>query len=165
MSYARQDLRVITLDKQYRIYVWFEKSRSGFRHIAELHRGGCIAARTKCCYLNRTWESYKYASVLHALLHKYFTEKDVAKYAIIVNSGGKEGSVGERRDLAPLREVSALGALAGVLFSDNKQAEVKAKRAALESLPGIRLPDEFNSLPIDEQVKRLDGALAQCGKE
>ena len=48
----------------------FESTRSGFRHIAVLLINGCERERTKCCYLNRTWECFMYQAVLQKLIEK-----------------------------------------------------------------------------------------------
>lgn len=45
-----------------------ESTRSGFRHVAVLLINGNQRDRAKCCYLNRTWESFQYKSVLQKLI-------------------------------------------------------------------------------------------------
>ena len=44
--------------------------RGGFKHTATLTIGGYEVDRAKCLYVNRTWESYAYQSVLHKVLEK-----------------------------------------------------------------------------------------------
>ena len=46
-----------------------EDTRYGFRHTARIMRGGWITSdkMAKCCYYNRTWESFEFESVLHVL--------------------------------------------------------------------------------------------------
>lgn len=47
-----------------------EKTRYGFRHVAHLLRDGYEIGDAKCCYYNRTWESFQFQSVLERLLEK-----------------------------------------------------------------------------------------------
>lgn len=52
-------------------YCHTEKTRYGFRHVCDFRRPGELSfTRAKCCYYNRTWESFKYESVLHAAADK-----------------------------------------------------------------------------------------------
>ena len=52
------------------IYCRYVNTRSGFKHEAVAFAGGVSVAKTKCCYLNRTWESYTYQSVLYRVAEK-----------------------------------------------------------------------------------------------
>ena len=52
------------------IYCRYANTRSGFKHEAVAFADGEEIARAKCCYLNRTWESYTYQSVLHSVAEK-----------------------------------------------------------------------------------------------
>lgn len=45
-----------------------ENTRNGFRHIATLLADGREIESTKCTYSNRTWECYRFESVLQKLL-------------------------------------------------------------------------------------------------
>lgn len=48
-----------------------EKTRYGSRHICDFRRPGEYSyTRAKCCYYNRTWESFRYESVLRAAAEK-----------------------------------------------------------------------------------------------
>ena len=46
-----------------------EDTRTAFRHVAKIIRGGWMTGDkpVKICYLNRTWESFEFESVLDAL--------------------------------------------------------------------------------------------------
>lgn len=47
-----------------------KSTRNGFKHEATLLIGGYEHAKAKCMYLNRTWESYQYHSVIQKVLEK-----------------------------------------------------------------------------------------------
>ena len=52
-------------------YCHTENTRYGFRHICDFRRPGEYSfTRAKCCYYNRTWEHFRYESVLHAAAEK-----------------------------------------------------------------------------------------------
>ncbi len=40
-------------------------TRHGFKHTVELWQNGYYIAEAKICYLNRTWERYRYESTIH----------------------------------------------------------------------------------------------------
>jgi hypothetical protein len=49
----------------------FKNTRNGFKHAAHLFLGNNYECeKTKVCYLNRTWESYEYQTVIHQLIDK-----------------------------------------------------------------------------------------------
>jgi hypothetical protein len=65
-------MRIFNLNEKYNVICDFEKTRSGFRHIAVLHKNGLESARAKCTYLNRTWEAYEFESVLIKIINDNF---------------------------------------------------------------------------------------------
>ena len=46
----------------------YVKTRNGFKHTASLFENGLISSETKVCYLNRTWESFEFETVIEKLL-------------------------------------------------------------------------------------------------
>lgn len=68
----------------------YEKTRNGFRHLAETDDG----VKTKCVYWNRTWECYTYQTVLHSLAWAWIeaktglkpkTKRDGAKFHALLD--------------------------------------------------------------------------------
>ena len=66
------------VDREYTINAWFEPTSRGFRHVAVLMRGSSEIEKATANYLNRTWESYTYQSVLRKVLRKHFTDEKKA---------------------------------------------------------------------------------------
>lgn len=64
--YSRQIFKV---NDELSILCESQDTRSGFRHVATILRDGFGTGYkpVKICYLNRTWESYQFQSVLHKL--------------------------------------------------------------------------------------------------
>jgi hypothetical protein len=61
--------RIFKINDELSILCESQDTRSGFRHVAIILRNGCNTGRkpVKICYLNRTWESYEFQSVLNKL--------------------------------------------------------------------------------------------------
>jgi len=77
-------MRIFSLNNEYNIVCNWQNTRYGFRHIAVLHKNGFEIARAKCCYYNRTWESYEFETILLKIIDENFTgrerEKFIAKF-------------------------------------------------------------------------------------
>lgn len=77
-------MRLITLDKNYNIVCSWKKTRTGFRHFATLFKNNYEVATATAHYLNRTWESYEYETVIKEVLRNYFTSNELKKYKELV---------------------------------------------------------------------------------
>jgi len=56
-------IEIVIGDKKYVFFNRYENCRDGFNHHSEVFAGH-LSARAKCHYINRTWESYTYQSVM-----------------------------------------------------------------------------------------------------
>jgi hypothetical protein len=124
-----------------------------FKHEAEiLSPKGNIIHETKCCYQNRTWESYKYQSVIRKAINTYFEPKIAKRYmkAIDTKALGKE-----KKRFDPVKAICALGEI----MCDSTDEKAKWKKRMIGTVDGISFPEGFDALPAAEQLRRLDGAL------
>ena len=77
----RQDFSVTINDNEYRLSCYYQKTRTGFRHLCFLTsmcEGGEPSTKdylAKCTYINRTWECFPYASVLREAVNKIVTSQ------------------------------------------------------------------------------------------
>lgn len=142
-----------TLSKDFTISCRSEKTRSGFRHLAVLYRNGFDVSRSKCCYLNRTWESYTYQSVIHQLIDAYFSPQLAGRYKKKVDLIARGG---EEKRFTTVKTIAQLGAL----LCEKPEEKNAFKKRILSTIPGIDFPDDFSSLSEAEKEKRLDGAIA-----
>ena len=71
-------MKIFNLDDTYNIVCNWKKTRNGFKHTANLCKNGFSVFETKICYLNRTWESFEYESILFKVVNEYF-EKEKEK--------------------------------------------------------------------------------------
>lgn len=58
------------INKSMNVVCRSEKTRSGFRHIAELYLNGSAIEKATASYVNRTWERFTYQSVIIKLIEK-----------------------------------------------------------------------------------------------
>lgn len=74
-------MRQFTLSDKYSVVCESSDTRNGFKHTATLLTNGRDTGESvKCNYLNRTWESYEYQSVLYKLIEKsQWIDKDEKK--------------------------------------------------------------------------------------
>jgi hypothetical protein len=112
---------------------------------------GREVASAKCVYYNRTWESYKYQSVMQKLVNvmdecKTIPLKDRRMAWIFLKTG-------DGRELKALGMMGNLAKLAGIIGGNESKARV------LASIPGVTLPENFESLPEEEKGRRLNGVI------
>jgi hypothetical protein len=126
-----------------------EDTRYGFRHLAVLFRDGTQIAQAKACYYNRTWESYRYESVLLKLIddaHLIPAEHDAARASVL-----------NYKEPNPFSALGGLLALADVITPDQADAN-SLKKIALSTVTGIEFPDDWDTLPEEEKARRLGKA-------
>ena|SRR5215472_6831053 len=128
------------------------KTRQGFRHNATLFRNGQHVTKTGISYLNRTWESYEYESVLERLADKKkagITQEESA----LIRQFAKDYKPDN-----PLKSVGMVAAMLGILAKDQKEAN-NQKLRILRTIPGVNVPDDWDSLDEAEKSRRLDGVI------
>ena len=74
-------MKIFKLGKEFEAVCESESTRYGFRHIATLIQNGHdTGKKAKCCYYNRTWESFEFETVLKQLIDNNFGESERKKY-------------------------------------------------------------------------------------
>ena len=79
-------MRIFNLNKKYNIVCNSEKTRNGFRHLATLHKNGFEVAKTKICYLNRTWEGFAFESILIKIIGECFSGIEREKFLEVIRN-------------------------------------------------------------------------------
>jgi len=69
-----------------------QKTRYGFRHLATLFIDDNEREKSKCCYYNRTWESYEFQSVLFNVVDKAFKNKKETRLNAVISELNKAGN-------------------------------------------------------------------------
>lgn len=157
-------MKIYSFGEGYQVNCRSEKTRYGFRHLCELTQNYNVLAKTKACYYNRTWESYEFQSVIHSAINAAFDNRTraqqkkgqeinplVKQYCDEVDARAR-GIEAKRFD--PVKMVCAVGAL----LTSNPEERANWDKRMLSTIPGIDFPDDFDSLPVEEQQRRLDKA-------
>lgn len=141
-----------------------ENTRYGFRHLATLLINGREIENAKCCYYNRTWESYEFQSVLYEVVNKAFKNNVLSEEdKNFCNEFIKEGREAHEEVRSELRTISMVAKIGEAFCSDQKgQNDWKARmlKAGLGNR-GLDMPEDWNSLDEDEKQKRLDGVIKE----
>ena len=78
---------IVDLDKNFSISCRFVATRSGFKHVACILENGIVVSETKVCYLNRTWESDEFKTVMLKAIEKHIGKPNRKKFLTIINGG------------------------------------------------------------------------------
>jgi hypothetical protein len=90
-------MQIITFtlnNQRYSIHLTWRKTRNGFAHDSNLLKQSSgadslffqIGKKQSCFYLNRTWESYTYQSVIRKLIHANFEESTAKAIMLDIDS-------------------------------------------------------------------------------
>lgn len=78
-------MREFKLNDEYAVVCESVSTRSGFKHVAVLLQNGEEIDRTKCCYINRTWEHFAFQSVLCKIIDKCFKGTEREQFLRVIN--------------------------------------------------------------------------------
>ncbi len=138
----------------------WKKTRTAFKHEATLLVKGQEVDKTKICYLNRTWESFEFESVIKKLLDKTQYLNEAERKAFLDKCAGQA-----HEEVKSMFGAIGAVALMGEIFhaGDQKaQNDWKARmlKAGLQN-KGLIMPDDWETLDENTKQARLDGAIAQ----
>lgn len=149
-------MKIFKITDRIEIVCESERTRYGFRHLATLFVDGHEADKGKCCYYNRTWESYEFQSVLFEVVRKSKTlnedEKKICKSWIECY-----------RESNPMFKSVAMVAMMGdVLCKDQKEKNDWKARMIKAGLgnSGVQMPEDWDSLDEQTKQERLDKVIA-----
>lgn len=87
----------LTEDEYIILHCSTQNTRYGFRHVCDFRRPGEMSyTRAKCCYYNRTWESFRYESVLREAARKLPPEWTAAIRATCEKVAAEEKAAAEK---------------------------------------------------------------------
>ena len=150
------NMKTFNITRNLQAYCRSEKTRYGFRHLAELHYKGNEVGTAKCCYYNRTWERFEFESVLEKLIgENEFLSKTQKARALKYLADYNE------RD--PFFKTIALVSKIGGIIADDQKSQndwkLRMIKAGLENR-GLTIPDDWNELTENEKQRRLDETIA-----
>lgn len=134
----------------------WKKTRNGFKHEASLLIDGSEVETAKVCYLNRTWESYEFETVIIRLLDKSKVLSDVEKQDFQEKNKRKS-----HEEVKSQFKTVAMVAKMGEFFCDNQKDKNDWKTRMLKAgLSGIDIPEDWDKLDENTKAKRLDAVIA-----
>ena len=138
------------------------KTRNGFKHVAGYYVNGCCIQETKVCYLNRTWESFEYESVINKLTGAMnLPNREQKKIHGICQKISRGESDAMFKSVAM---VAAMGDIFGKTQTDKNDWKARMLKAGLGN-QGLSMPEDWDTLSEDEKERRLDGVIKCMKKE
>ncbi len=145
---------------------YYETSRS-WGHKAHLYLGRSssgdsnLILKEKVRYYNRTWESYKFESVLKNLYHEARRRSLLSNYHLrlfkkMIDNGGKAEAKRTKRQFKTVAMVAKMGEL---LTPNQKASNDWKKRMLKAGVSGLIMPDDWSKLSEAEKTKRLDKVI------
>ncbi len=141
-------MQIFKLSKDYEVVCNWKKTQNGFKHTARLSKNELSVYETKICYSNRTWERFKYESILHKVINAYFDEKQAKKYIKKLKAPENE----------QFKAVSLVCKLGEVICKKQKDKN-KFKKQMLGTIQGIDFPKDWDNLSEIEKEKRLNKSI------
>lgn len=131
----------------------YQKTRSGFRHVAVLLINGTETSRTKVCYQNRTWESFEFETVLKKLLKDVMPEKELRDFITGLQND-------EWKKVDSMFNTVATTAKLGNIIAETQEDRVKWKERMVKAgVPALSLPDNWNELSLADKELKLDKVI------
>lgn len=155
-------MRTFIISKKIEVICDSKSTRNGFKHTATLFYSGSECESVKCNYINRTWESYEYESVLQKLAGEEKTLSKIEKklFAKAIKNGGDSS----KDDLKRISMVASLGNIFGKTQKESNDWKTRMLKAGLET-KGLIMPEDWDDLDEDEKQRRLDGVIEILGEK
>jgi len=129
-----------------------ERTRSGFRHIAEFYSNNSLIDTTKVTYQNRTWEKYEFETVISKLLEKM--KKPIKEKQNIMKIVEKQALGQIKDDFKTVAMVSSLGDIFCTTIKEKNDWKLRMIKAGMGE--GLMLPNDWEYLDEEEKSMRLD---------
>lgn len=139
------------------------RTRNGFKHEARLLKCGFEVDSVKINYLNRTWESFEYESVINKLLDQTQAVGEAKRKSFLAKASGQVRDESKRG----MKSISMVMAMGNILAKDQKgRNDWKARmlKAGLEGR-GLIMPSDWDELDEATKEARLNAVMAELGKE
>jgi hypothetical protein len=155
-------MKTFRIDKNLTIVCEHKGTRNGFKHEAALIQNGIQIDFTKVCYLNRTWESFEYETVIRQLLDKSgILTKTRQKNFLNRISGNYHKEV--KKQFGSIAMIAQMGNLLCNTQVEKNDWKTRMLKAGLEN-KGLIMPDDWSQLTEDDKEKRLNNVIELLAK-
>lgn len=137
------------------IECWTMKTRSGTREHALIKQDDVEVAHGSYFWSNRPWQRFTYSEAINNALARAdcFEDPEKAKIMSVVN-GEAEADLKQNFGV-----VSAIAMMGEVLCSDKKEKNEWKARMLKAGLPGLDIPEDWDTLSEDEKESRLNKVI------
>jgi len=152
-------MKTFRINKTAEIICDWKKTRNGFKHEATLLVNGQEHTKTKICYLNRTWESFEYESVINKLLEQtlFITGKKRASFMAKASGQIREES---KQNFKTIAMVMGMGNILAQGQKEQNDWKTRMLKAGLDGR-GLIMPEDWNELDEATKETRLNAVMAQ----
>ena len=153
-------MQIFKIDEKFEIVCEAAKTRNGFKHTATLLRNGRELAKAKVNYLNRTWESYEFETVLSKVVQQ------AVKLRVISDDERHEMSEfirNGKQDMSEFKRIAAIAQMGEILAKNQKEKndwKTRMLKAGLEGR-GLIMPNDWDELDEATKEVRLNRAIEQ----
>lgn len=162
-------MKTFKINKDYQIACNYEKTRNGFKHVAKLQKMQKRSwssifdtiSETKVCYLNRTWESFEYETVIEKLLSfntDIFPKQTITKFL------KRQRGEYKKQAKSMFSSISMVAQIGNILCNDQKEKNDWKKRMLLAGLPDLQIPEGWDLLSEEEKENRLNNVITELQK-
>jgi len=161
-SRFQDDSKEFKVDDHISIVARYGDSRDGFNHFASLYIDGQEVGKAKVHYINRTWESYDYQSVMDKLVrgNHSLTPEQKAKTLTLINKGWSDKAREEAE--SQFKMVAGIAKLGDVFGKDQKEKNDWKARMIKAGLgnKGLEMPENWDKLDEETKEARLNSVIA-----
>lgn len=153
-------MKTFKVNQKIEVVCQSKSTKTGFNHTATLLTNDNEGITVKVRYYNRTWEKYRFETVLQKLLDKVseslegLTTWDKRCFRQMIKHGGRH----DTDDLKTIAMVASLGNIFGKTKEDKNDWKIRMIKAGLEN-KGLIMPEDWNDLDEDDKEKRLDNVI------
>jgi len=158
---SADDGKVFRIDDNKEIVAQAEKTRNGFKHTATLYVNGQEVDKSTAHYLNRTWESYEFQSVVNNLIGKTSYIPKNQKETLKEKFAGKSHEQIQKQ-FGTIGKIASLGEVFGKTKKEKNAWKLRMIKAGLGK--GFSVPENWDKLSEDEKEKRLNLVIKQLKK-
>ena len=153
-------MKSFKINEEAQIVCEWKKTATAFKHEARLLINGREVEKTKIHYLNRTWESYEFESVIEKLIDNTDHLNEEEKKAFLKDARQKAGVEASQM----FGTIGAIAKMGEIIHAGSKKAQndwkARMLKAGLES-KGLIMPEDWHKLSEDEKEKRLNNVIAE----
>lgn len=151
------------VNKNMEILCESKNTRNGFKHEAIFMVNGQEQEKVKINYLNRTWESFRFESVINKLLDKTEMLSDSKKAEFRTHWGKKQKTeLNEKNGM--VSTIAQLGDLFGGDTKEKNDWKTRMLKAGFEN-QGLQMPEDWDALDENTKEKRLNLVIKELQKK